>query len=78
MTNYQKINGGGKSLSNFQANSDLPAANAETDRIDEKWYGTNEQWWNWYTSLADNSKESLNEETFIPMNEQVAPQIPSI
>ncbi|MFM6026442.1 MAG: phytanoyl-CoA dioxygenase family protein [Dolichospermum sp.] len=78
MTNYQKINGGGKSLSNFQANSDLPAANAETDKIDEKWYGTNEQWWNWYTSLADNSKESLNEETFIPMNEQVAPQIPSI
>lgn len=74
----EKFDSGGKSLGNFQANSNLLAANAKTDRIDEKWYGTNEQWWNWYISLADSSKESLNEETFIPMNEQVAPQIPSI
>ncbi|GAX37346.1 phytanoyl-CoA dioxygenase family protein [Nodularia sp. NIES-3585] len=78
MANYQKINVEAKSLSNFKANSDIPAANAQTDRIDETWSGTNEQWWNWYTSLADNSKEPLNQETLIPLNEQVAPQLPSI
>ncbi|MBR8838153.1 MAG: phytanoyl-CoA dioxygenase family protein [Stigonema ocellatum SAG 48.90 = DSM 106950] len=78
IANYQKIDAGAKSLSNFQANSDLPAANAETDGIHETWTGTNEQWWNWYISLADNNKESLNQETLIPQNEQVALQVPSI
>jgi len=61
-----------KYSNDFQANSHLPAANAETDAIDEAWTGNNEQWWNWYLSLADNSQEPVNQEQLIPQPEPVA------
>lgn len=65
MTNYQNFDSAMKYSSDFRANSYLPKVNAETDGIDEAWVGTNEQWWNWYLSLADNSKELVNRETLI-------------
>lgn len=68
----------GEKRSDLQSNSHLPAANAKTDSIDEAWTGTNEQWWNWYISLADNSQESVNQEKLILLPEQVAQKVPSI
>ncbi|MEQ9484362.1 phytanoyl-CoA dioxygenase family protein [Coleofasciculus sp. F4-SAH-05] len=65
-----------KSSSN--QNSYLPAANAQTDGIDEAWTGTNEQWWNWYISLADNSEKQLNREGLIVQPEYVVQKVPSI
>ncbi|AOY80535.1 phytanoyl-CoA dioxygenase family protein [Moorena producens JHB] len=67
-----------KSSSDFPANSHLPAANAKTDSIDEPWTGSNEQWWNWYISLADNSQQPVKGERLIPRPEQVAQKVPSI
>ncbi|NEO40048.1 MAG: phytanoyl-CoA dioxygenase family protein [Moorea sp. SIOASIH] len=67
-----------KSSIDFRANSHLPAANAKTDSIDEPWTGSNEQWWNWYISLADNSQEPVNRERLIPRPEEVAQKVPSI
>ncbi|AOX04182.1 hypothetical protein BJP34_07855 [Moorena producens PAL-8-15-08-1] len=46
--------------------------------MDEPWTGSNEQWWNWYISLADNSQEPINRERLIPRPEQVAQKVPSI
>lgn len=43
-----------KSQGSDRENRYLPEGNKRTDRIDETWEGTNEQWWNWYLSLADN------------------------
>ncbi|GAB4519821.1 MAG: hypothetical protein Tsb0020_38370 [Haliangiales bacterium] len=37
-------------------NPHLPEANRGTRALDERWEGTNEQWWDWYLSLADNSE----------------------
>ncbi|MEQ9551817.1 MAG: phytanoyl-CoA dioxygenase family protein [Coleofasciculus sp. G3-WIS-01] len=67
-----------KSSNVFNQNSYLPAANAQTDGVDEAWTGTNEQWWNWYISLADNSQESINQEGLIFQPEQVAHKVSSI
>ncbi|MEB3189831.1 MAG: phytanoyl-CoA dioxygenase family protein [Snowella sp.] len=61
----------------MQNNSYLPTANSETESIDEVWSGTNEQWWNWYLSLADNSPELVNKDKLIPYPEPVISQIPS-
>lgn len=36
-------------------NQHLPEGNRATDGIEEAWEGTNEQWWDWYLTLADNS-----------------------
>lgn len=59
-----------KDDSKFPANSHLPAANVESDRIDEAWVVTNEQWWNWYVSLAENSQDSISEEKLIDWEDQ--------
>ena len=67
-----------ESCSNLQTNSFLPTANAQTDGIDEAWTGTNEQWWNWYISLADNSQEPVNRNKLISRPEQVVQKVPSI
>lgn len=34
------------------ARAHLAAANAESENLHEKWDATNEQWWDWYLSLA--------------------------
>ncbi len=67
-----------KSSSDFRANSNLPSANSKTDSINETWTGSNEQWWNWYISLADNSQQPVNRERLISPPEQVAQKVPSI
>lgn len=67
-----------KSSSNLQTNSHLPTINAQTNTIDEAWTGSNEQWWDWYISLADNSQKPVNPEELIPQTEQVAQKVPSI
>ncbi|MDY6783615.1 MAG: phytanoyl-CoA dioxygenase family protein [Cyanobacteriota bacterium] len=67
-----------KSSSNFRSNSNLPSANSKSNSINEAWTGTNEQWWNWYISLADNSQEPVNREKLIDRPEQIAPKVISI
>ncbi len=59
-------------------NYQLPDANAKTSSIDEAWTGNNEQWWDWYLSLADNSQESVNEEELIIQPEYIPDKIPSL
>lgn len=59
-------------------NSHLPAANSKTGSIEEIWTGTNEQWWNWYLTLADNSLEPVNTEQLVPYPEPVTFELPSI
>lgn len=59
-------------------NSCLPTANAKTDSIDEAWTGTNEQWWNWYISLADNSQQPVDPERLIVQPEQAHQEMPTI
>lgn len=49
-------------VANTRKNQHLPAENRDSDGIDERWEGTNEQWWNWYLSLADNSDCSSTSE----------------
>lgn len=44
---------------NSRNNQRLPEGNRATEGIEEKWEGTNEQWWDWYLSLADNGGEDL-------------------
>lgn len=78
MKNTQNFEETVKSEGDLRANSHLPAANAETDGIDEAWAGSNEQWWNWYVSLADDSQDPVNRERLILRSEQVACSIPSI
>lgn len=39
-------------------NQYLPEGNRATTGIEEEWTGTNEQWWNWYLTLADNSGDA--------------------
>lgn len=36
----------------------LEEANARTDTIDEKWAASNEQWWDWYLSLAHDDDQT--------------------
>lgn len=43
------------SMQEDRNNQHLPEGNRATQGIEETWEGTNEQWWNWYLSLADNS-----------------------
>jgi len=69
---------GVSSISALQSNSHLPAENSQTDTIDEAWTGTNEQWWDWYISLADNSQEPVKQEKLIFLPEQVPEKVPSI
>jgi hypothetical protein len=37
----------------------LPSANAATNRIEEPWEADNEQWWDWYLSLASDEEDAL-------------------
>jgi len=67
-----------KSDRDLQTNSYLPTVNAQTDGIDEAWAGTNEQWWNWYLTLADNSLEPVDKQGLIPHPEPVISKVSSI
>ncbi|MEC4815726.1 MAG: phytanoyl-CoA dioxygenase family protein [Scytonema sp. PMC 1069.18] len=59
-------------------NSYLPEANAKTHGISEAWTGSNEQWWDWYISLADNSQEPVNRKQLIKRPEHFIQTVPSI
>lgn len=65
-------------IEKIQINAYLPTANSKTESIDEVWSGTNEQWWNWYLTLADNSSESVNKNNLIPHQEPVISKILSL
>lgn len=58
-------------------NQHLPAANACTAAIDEAWTGTNEQWWNWYISLAHDSEQPATPPTLIDRPQSVPPRWPT-
>ena len=45
-----------------KASSFLDHSNASSEGIEEKWAASNEQWWDWYLSLAQNRDEDAGPE----------------
>ncbi|MEM7409343.1 MAG: phytanoyl-CoA dioxygenase family protein [Myxococcota bacterium] len=57
----------------------LDAANAASDGIDEQWVASNEQWWNWYLSLAhDDGSPARPSVDVPPLPELPAPSLPEL
>ena len=48
------------------ASSFLNQSNASSDGIDEKWAANNEQWWDWYLSLAHDEGQGPEPEVAMP------------
>ncbi len=66
-----------ESTNKSNRNSYLPKTNAITEGIEEAWTGNNEQWWNWYVSLADNSNEPVNRTQLIHRPKPRVDEVPS-
>ena len=67
-----------ESTNKSNRNSYLPNTNAITEGIEEAWTGNNEQWWNWYVSLADNSNEPVNQDRLMHLPKPRVDEVPSI
>ncbi|NER34907.1 MAG: phytanoyl-CoA dioxygenase family protein [Oscillatoria sp. SIO1A7] len=50
---------------NSEKELSLQNINSEDDNIHTTWQGSNEEWWDWYVSLADNSSLPVNKEKLI-------------
>jgi ectoine hydroxylase-related dioxygenase (phytanoyl-CoA dioxygenase family) len=62
-----------------RAFSFLDEANAESDGIDEKWAASNEQWWDWYLSLAHDDGCPTDPPLPVPpLPELSAPSLPEL
>ncbi len=62
-----------------RAHSFLDAANAHGEGIDQKWAASNEQWWDWYLSLAANDGRSAGPPLAAPrLPELPAPSLPTL
>jgi hypothetical protein len=57
----------------------LDQSNATSDGIDEKWAASNEQWWDWYLSLATNDGRDLGPEVEVqPLPELSQPSLEEV
>ncbi len=45
----------------------LPQGNSEDDDLHITWESSNEEWWDWYVSLADNSSNSVDKDNLISL-----------
>ena len=62
-----------------RAFSFLDEANAESEGIDERWAASNEQWWDWYLSLAhDDGRPAGPPLQVPPLPELPAPSLPEL
>ncbi len=62
-----------------RAFSFLDEANAESEGIDEKWAASNEQWWDWYLSLAQDDGRPAGPPLQVPpLPELPAPSLPEL
>ena len=55
------------------ASSFLNQSNASSDGIDEKWAANNEQWWDWYLSLAQDDGQGPGPEVAMPPLPELSP-----
>ena len=55
------------------ASSFLNQSNASSDGIDEKWAANNEQWWDWYLSLAQDEGLGPGPEVAMPPLPELSP-----
>ena len=57
----------------------LDEANASSEGIDEKWAASNEQWWDWYLSLAHDEGRRMGPPVEVPpLPELPAPSLPEL
>ena len=57
----------------------LDEANAESEGIDERWAASNEQWWDWYLSLAQDDGRLAGPPLQVPpLPELPAPSLPEL